>query len=211
MRNAFSTLDKEFFLNNASLEHIKEVLVVEGKDDESAVKRAVSCEVIITHGYGISEQTWRRLEHAYKTVGIIVLTDPDFAGEQIRRRISDRFPNSKHAFIRRKDATDSGDIGVENASPEIILEALSKVKTISQAKEATYGMEDLQRWALIGASNAAEKRAFVGGKIGIGVCSAKQFLSRLNHFEIDRAAVEAAVAAWEQKSERSNERLEDNE
>ena len=64
---------------------IKEIIVVEGRDDESAVKAALSdAEIIVTHGYGIGDGTWKRLERAYKGPGILIFTDPDHTGEQIR-------------------------------------------------------------------------------------------------------------------------------
>ncbi len=37
---------------------IKEVIVVEGRDDVTAVKRAVDAEMIITQGFGIREETF---------------------------------------------------------------------------------------------------------------------------------------------------------
>ena len=178
--------------------HIKEVIVVEGKDDESAVKRAVSCEIIITHGYGIREATWRRIAHAYETCGIIVLTDPDFAGEQIRRRISKRFPKAKHAFIRRPDATAAhdGDIGVENAEPQVIREALLKVRSIDERTEAErFSVQDMHAWGLIGTAEAAQRRTVLGNRLGIGVCSAKQFLARINHYGIARETIESMIAS----------------
>ena len=61
--------------------------------------RAVDAVTIETHGFGIREETWQLIEKAYQTKGIIVFTDPDTAGEQIRRRIMKRFPEAKEAFL----------------------------------------------------------------------------------------------------------------
>ena len=44
---------------------IKEIIVVEGRDDTLAIKRAVEADTIETHGFGISEETWKLLEKAY--------------------------------------------------------------------------------------------------------------------------------------------------
>ena len=66
------------------------------------------------------------IETAYKSRGIIVFTDPDTAGEQIRRRILERFPGAKEAFLDQSEAEKDGDIGIENASPESIIRALEK-------------------------------------------------------------------------------------
>lgn len=45
---------------------IKEVIVVEGRDDVTAVKRAVDAELIITQGFGIREETFELIEEAQK-------------------------------------------------------------------------------------------------------------------------------------------------
>ena len=36
--------------------------------------------------------------------GVIVLTDPDFPGEKIRKIITEHVPDCKHAFIDKKSA-----------------------------------------------------------------------------------------------------------
>ena len=75
---------------------IEEIIVVEGRDDTAAVKKSVDAITIETHGYGITEETWRLIEKAAGTKGIIIFTDPDSAGERIRKRI-----NWKKSRIRR--------------------------------------------------------------------------------------------------------------
>jgi len=168
------------------MESIKETIVVEGKDDEAALKRAVKCEVIITRGFGISEATFKRIEHASKTTGVIIFTDPDFAGERIRERLSKRISNCKHAFLSREDATFKDDIGIENASPEAIIEALTKVRTLKQDAEIVFTKADLVALDLEGHANAAERRNRLGKVLGIGYCNAKQFVNRLNHYGVTR-------------------------
>ena len=93
---------------------IKEVIVVEGRDDEQAVGRAVEASTIATHGFGIAKKTWELIEKAYQERGIIVFTDPDFAGEQIRKRITEKFPEAKQAYLTQEEAWKAGDIGIEN-------------------------------------------------------------------------------------------------
>ena len=64
---------------------LKEVLVVEGKMDTVAIKRALEADTIETGGFTLAPYTLRQIEAAYKKRGIIILTDPDGAGERIRR------------------------------------------------------------------------------------------------------------------------------
>ena len=63
---------------------IKEIIVVEGRDDTAAVKRAVDGQTIQTHGYGIKKETWQLIEKAYNEKGIIIFTDPDYAGVEMK-------------------------------------------------------------------------------------------------------------------------------
>ena len=73
---------------------IKEAIVVEGRDDTIAVKRAVDGLTIETHGFGIRRETWQVIEKAYSEQGIIIFTDPDFSGEEIRRKLTAQFPDA---------------------------------------------------------------------------------------------------------------------
>lgn len=165
---------------------IKEIIVVEGRDDEAAVKRAVEAETIATHGFGIKQETFARIEKAYAERGIIIFTDPDFAGEKIRKRLSERFPEGKHAFLPREEAIKDGDVGIENADPESIREALSKAKPVISEKRVEFLQEDMFEYGLVGIPGAAERRDKLGKRLGIGYGNSKVFLNRLNQYGIER-------------------------
>lgn len=165
---------------------ILEVIVVEGRDDVCAVKNAVQATVIATHGFHINGKTWKQIENAYEKRGIIVLTDPDFAGEQIRKRIKERFPDAKQAFLPKREATKGLDIGVENATPESIREALEKVKFTANNFQQTFTEEDMLKAGLSGAPDSAEKREKLGKSLGIGYANARGFLKKLNEYSITR-------------------------
>lgn len=81
--------------------NIKEIIVVEGKSDTVAVKRAAGADTIETNGSAIDELTLTRIRHAQETRGVIVFTDPDFPGRRIRAIIEERIPGVKHAFLER--------------------------------------------------------------------------------------------------------------
>ena len=107
---------------------IKEAIVVEGRDDTLAVSKAVDAIIIETHGFGLSDKTWKILDKAYRERGLIILTDPDHGGRSIRRKILNRFPGSKEAFVSTEKASKKGDVGIENAAPDDIWEALCKAR-----------------------------------------------------------------------------------
>jgi ribonuclease M5 len=172
---------------------IKEVIVVEGKNDIHAVKRAVDADCIATGGFGLSSYSLDKIGQAYNKRGIIILTDPDSAGERIRKFLSRKFPEAKHAFVPKEDATANNDLGIEQASGEAIRTALSKVRYLEWQPSGEFTWSDIINYGLSGTKDASARRALVGGKIGIGYANAKTFLQRLNHYGVTRAEFEQAV------------------
>lgn len=172
---------------------IKEIVVVEGRDDIAAVKRALDCELIATGGFGFTKGVMDRIIKASEKRGIIIFTDPDFAGEKIRKKISEAVPKCKHAFLPRDLAIKDGDIGIENANPESIIEALSKVRTEVKENRKEFNNSDLIENGLLGGKFASENRDKIGKLLGIGYGNSKQFLNRLNNYGVSREEFEIAL------------------
>ena len=172
---------------------IKETIIVEGRDDTAAINRALEAHTIETHGFGISATTWQLIQKAYDTTGIIIFTDPDFAGEQIRKRLMERFPKAGHAYLDRLDASAAGDVGIENGSPEAIRNALSKCKYRNRTEPEVFTQEDLIAAGLWGGPNSAEKRRQTGKILGIGYGNCNSFLNKLNQFLISKDEFNEAI------------------
>jgi ribonuclease M5 len=172
---------------------IKEVIVVEGRDDVSAVKRAVDAEVIAVGGFGINERVIAKIREAQARQGVIVLTDPDYAGDKIRKIISKRVEGIKHAYISRKDGTKDGDIGVENASPDSIIQALENAHCETKEKRTEFTMQDMVYFKLTGTGDSGERRAKLGKVLGVGYGNAVAFLSRLNNYGITKEEFVKAI------------------
>lgn len=172
---------------------IKETIVVEGKDDIANVKRAVECEMIATNGLAFGKDLIDRLVEINARCGIIILTDPDYAGKKIREKIARAIPTAKHAYIDRKKAIKKGDLGVENADPDVIVDALKRAKAEEISPREEFTMTDLVRNGLSIGDGAREKRAKLGDILGIGYYNSKGLLSKLNSFGISREEFERAV------------------
>jgi len=183
---------------------IKEVIVVEGRDDVDAVKKALDAEIIAVGGFGINAKVIDRIKEAQKRKGVIVLTDPDFAGEKIRRIISKRVKGIKHAYISREDGTKDGDIGVENATPEVILRALEMAKITQEEKIEFYTMQDMFYFKLTGDNTSRERREALGKILGIGYGNATQMVSRLNNYGISKEEFSKAIEEIEKQLEAGN-------
>lgn len=183
---------------------IEEIIVVEGRDDTQAVKKAVDCETIETHGFGMPDDMWKSLDTAYRNKGLVILTDPDHAGDGIRKRIKERYPDCKEAFLPRSKAMKGKDVGVENASPEDIREALSKVR---ERKEETGESQKVTGKAfdeagLSGAPESRKRREMLADTLGVAYGNAKALLERINAFGITEEEFNEAVRAIDNKADK---------
>lgn len=179
------------------MDKVKEVIVVEGRDDTQRIQLAVQADTIETNGSAINEETIELIRHAQEKRGIIVFTDPDFPGEQIRKIISREVPNVKHAFLSQDEARPKakGSLGIEHASRQAIINALSQVYTEGQAELSGQPVTKsfLLRNGLIGGEDSAYLRKALGDKLRIGYTNGKQLVKRLNAFQISQQAVSQAL------------------
>ena len=173
---------------------INEIIVVEGRDDITAIKRVVDAHIIALNGFSaLSEKTINKIVELSKNNDLILFTDPDFAGKKIRDTLKKYIPNIKHAFVSQKDATRNDNIGVENANDKAILEALKNVVTANQDGKNRFNISDLIDNRFVSGSNAKERRIMLGDMLKIGYYNAKQLLKALNSFNISREQFNAAV------------------
>jgi len=173
---------------------IKELIVVEGKNDAHAVRQALGeIDIIWTEGYGLTQKKLDYIAEMAKRKGVIIFTDPDTVGEQIRNRIRMHVPQAKHVYLTRKVATKQGDIGVENADPHEICRAFAHIQQEQEVLTENFTIEDLFLVGLVGSRRASEYRLALGRKLGIGDTNAKQFLHRLNRFGISRELFSQAI------------------
>ena len=173
---------------------IKELIVVEGKNDAHAVRRALGdVDILWTEGFGLSREKLTYIAEAAKRQGVIVFTDPDTVGEQIRNRIRERVPQAGHVYLSKAAARKDGDIGVEHGSPAEIRSAFAHIQQELEKPVENFTLEDLIAAGLMGAGGSGRLRLELGRKLGIGDTNAKQFLKRLNRFGISREQFFQAV------------------
>ncbi|WP_026693230.1 ribonuclease M5 [Peribacillus kribbensis] len=180
---------------------IKEIIVVEGKDDTVAVKRAVNADTIETNGSAVDQSVIEQVRLAQQTRGVIIFTDPDFPGEKIRNTIAESVPGCKHAFVTKDEARPKNGrgIGVEHASPDSIRKALSEAHLTVLDSVSEISQDDLIHAGLTGGEGAREKRERLGVILKIGYTNGKQLLKRLDMFQISKAAFDDALSMIEQE------------
>lgn len=175
---------------------IKQAIIVEGKYDKIRLSNIVDAVIIPTNGFQLykDKDTAELIKMLAKKTGIIILTDSDSAGFQIRSRLRNitRGGEVINVYIpdifgkeRRKSSPSAeGKLGVEGVDDEIILEAFRRAGVF--AEERTVPKDpitkaDLMELGLVGGDNSSEKRAKLQRNLGLPErLSANMLLEVLN-------------------------------
>jgi len=169
---------------------IKEVIVVEGKNDTKRLKLYFDCETIETHGLGLSKDTIDLIKKINENRGVILFLDPDAPGEKIRNKLNSEIPNLKNAFVLKQDARTTRKVGIEHASKEVLEEALNNLVSYSDSKESI-SMEEFYELGLAGSDDSTNKREVIAKKFHLGKCNGKTLYKRLNMLGISKKDLES--------------------
>ena len=165
---------------------IKEIIVVEGKNDTNVLQSFFECDTIETGGDQVNEGTLQRIEEAQKQRGVIVFTDPDTPGEHIRRLVKERVPEAKHAFIKKEKARTTKKVGVEHANASDLWESLSHCVTFIPDQESLSWQDYIE----LGCIGDQKLRFHVCEALHIGPCNAKTCFKRLNQMGITKEKIQ---------------------
>lgn len=171
---------------------IKEVIIVEGKHDEENLKKYFDCDVIITGGSALNDRTMELIKKANEIKGTIIFTDPDHAGEKIRKKIDENLKQTKHAFIKKEDCLGKRNVGIENASKEVLEKALKNIYTAGRFSSITWS-EYIKSSVFLD----RKLRHQVCAKLNIGQVNNKTMFKRLNMFEINIAKLNKVISEVE--------------
>lgn len=168
---------------------INEVIVVEGKTDTQVLKSFLDVDTIETGGSAISKETLEYIKTTSLSRDIIVMTDPDYPGMQIRNKIIEVVPQCKHAFVHKKNAIKKHKVGIAEASKEAILEALENVVTFKENNESITWQEFIEL-DIIGNK---QRRLKVYDTFHLGYGNVKTLFKRLNLVGISAKQIKEAL------------------
>lgn len=166
------------------------IVIVEGKNDYNKLKTIFpELTILTTNGSAISEEFINQIQKLATTRQIVLCLDPDYAGEKIRKKIVEKIPNVTHLYANQNQAISKNGkkIGIEHMPQAAIIEMFANIKI--PHNKGTLTTNDLISFGLMGKDNSAEKRKVLGNKLGIGYGNAKQFLKRLNMFDISKKEI----------------------
>ena len=175
------------------MDHIHEIIVVEGRHDTQQLKKYFDCETIETGGSSIDDKVIEQIRYAASTRGVIIFTDPDTPGNQIRHIINQHVPNCKNAFVDKHNASTEKKVGIEHADKDTLWNALQNIVTITDVPKGSLTMIDLFELGLSGQTNSAESRRKVGEYYHVGDGNAKTMLARLNCLAITKEELREVI------------------
>ena len=175
------------------MDRINEIIVVEGRHDTQQLKKYFDCETIETGGSSIDDKVIEQIRYASSTRGVIVFTDPDTPGNQIRHIINQHVPNCKNAFVDKHNARTEKKVGIEHADKDTLWNALQNIVTITDVPKGSLTTSDLLELGLSGQTNSAELRRKVGEYYHVGDGNAKTMLARLNCLAITKEELQEVI------------------
>lgn len=153
---------------------VKEAVIVEGKYDKIKLSSLIDGLILETNGFHIfrDKEQMELIRSLARTRGILILTDSDAAGFQIRNYLVGAIPSGKvrHAYIpdilgkekRKAKPSGEGKLGVEGIPADILRKALERAGAGFQEEKRPCGHRitktDLYLCGLSGGDNSAKKR-----------------------------------------------------
>ena len=188
---------------------IKETIIVEGTYDKIKLNSIVDAAVIATDGFSIfkDKEKLTFIRTMAKKTGIIVLTDSDGAGFQIRNHLKQGLAQDeiKHAYIpdvfgkeRRKDAASKeGKLGVEGVDAKLIVTALVNAGATvigeagdiagnqAQPSKRTITRLDFYNDGITGGTGSAKRRRGLAKKVGLPERISANMLAEIINIVVD--------------------------
>lgn len=161
--------------------HVKQPVIVEGKYDKIKLESLVEGLIITTDGFRIYKDKEKlSLIRAFAdNGGVIILTDSDGAGFQIRNHLKSCIGNGKITNIyipdifgkekRKEKPSKEGKLGVEGIDAEILRKAFLEagVLTDHEPQEPWITKADLLDDGLTGGENSAELRKRLAAELSL--------------------------------------------
>lgn len=196
---------------------LTQAVIVEGKYDKITLENYIDAVIIPTNGFKIfkDKQLCDYIRAVAKKRGIIVMTDSDNAGAQIRTHIKTLcgyeniinvyIPQLKGKEKRKSCPSAQGFLGVEGMSRQVIEEALKRSginQTENNADSKAVSKNDLFLLGLSGCENSSVKRQELSEYLSIPAgFSSNAFLDAVNTLYSYDEFVKA-VEIWQQDTDK---------
>jgi ribonuclease M5 len=168
---------------------VKKIFVFEGKHDVSRFRQVNQVdEAVYVNGASINSEVTNYLIARSKDTQIVIITDPDSAGNRIRRILSNTISNCVHIYLPLELSRYKKKIGFEHL-PISYIEEILKQEIQEENIKGNLTTSDLWDMGLIGA-NSLKKRKYLHSVYNFYSTSTSTLLNRLNILQITKEELE---------------------
>lgn len=162
--------------------NIDGVIIVEGKADVSFLSNYLDALFFITNGYDLNQEKVDFLNRVSKVNKLLILTDPDKAGEDIRNTIKNKIHAGYDVLIPLKQRKRYQKTGVAESEIEVIINAL---KPYIKEEENKYIDYELNKYISL-SDNPKDTREYIVKKYGLIYGNNKSLNNQLNMLKIKK-------------------------
>lgn len=173
----------------------QKLFVVEGTHDEAVLQQCIKgIKTISVGGSQIKEDVLDFLIHNQDNFEIVLLLDPDYPGEKIRKTLASKLKNPKHIFFDRKVSISKNrkKVGIEHVDFKLIREMI-QFEVIESNNQSDITTSTLFELGLTGQLNSADLRKKITDYYHIGHCNTKILLQRLSWLGLTTADLERVL------------------
>ncbi len=176
----------------ADLIPIRELVLVEGKYDKITLSNVIDATIMTCEGFAVFHNAEKRalLKKLGEARGVILLTDSDGGGRQIRSYLTGLFPPEKikHLYIpriegkekRKRVASRARVLGVEGMKTDTLRLLFEPFRADAPRKEgARITGADLYAAGLLGHADATKNRQALCDELQLPPLTGKQLLTAL--------------------------------
>ena len=154
--------------------YIDGVLVVEGTGDSAYLSSFIDCLYVETNGYDLPKEEIDFLNHIPSNKKIIILTDSDDAGINIRKAINNKIGGAINVSVDVRYCNKNNKHGIAECEKNELINVLKEHFVKNNNKDNNITVADIQQCGVIN----KETRNYACNKFHLGRCNNKTFIKR---------------------------------
>lgn len=166
--------------------YVNGFLIVEGYADKAFLSSFLDCEVVVLEGFAIPRGTILYIKELSKTLTPILLTDPDEAGQIIRKRVCELINNVNNVIIEFKNRKNYKKHGVAECDKETILKYLKPHLTTTKPEEGNITLQDIYELENVFGVNVKRD---ISTAFNLGETNTKTMIKRINYLNIKKEEI----------------------
>lgn len=167
----------------------KTLFVVEGIHDEMHLKKHYPDILTLSvGGSAINEDSLQFLKFYQNVFDIVLLLDPDYPGNKIRKKLENELNAVQHIFVDELKAKHKRKVGIEHMSKKDLDDALKQI--IKSSNQQTLSKKDFINLNLQGSHEATQRKMKICKALYLGKPNAKTLYKRLNMIGMTKTKIE---------------------